>query len=96
MKGGGGQWWGKSGLTLQCRVKEHEQAVQGNTDTSAVVEHVWNKGHSVDWEDVEVLDMNMEWYKRCVVESWHLQSEQAAMKLKKDQGIMPQACRALQ
>ena len=87
---------GQSGRTLQCRMKEHKRAVeQGNTETSAVAEHAWNNDHRVDWEAVEVLDMNYtEWYKRCVVESWHIQSEPAAMN--RDQGIMPQIYRTLQ
>ena len=67
----------------------NKQAVeQGSTDTSAVAEHVWNKVHKVDWKAVEGLDMNtMEWYKECVIESWHFKPEQSAVN--KDQGIMP-------
>ena len=71
-------------------MKEHKGVVeQGNTDTSAVAEHVWNKDHRVDWEAIEVLVMNTtEWCKICIIESWHIHSEPAAMN--RDQGIMPQ------
>ena len=74
-------------------MKEHKAVEQGSTDTSAVAEHVWNKDDRVDWEAVEVLDRNKEWYKRCVIESWHIQSEPATMN--RDQGIMPQIYRTL-
>ena len=63
---------------------------QGNNDTSAVTEHVWNKDHKVDWGGAEEdLDMHTkEWYMRCVIESWEIQFEPAAIN--RDQGIMPQ------
>ena len=69
---------GQSGRTLKCRMKEHKPAVeQGNTNTSAVVEHVWNKDHIVDWEAVEVLNMNTtKWYKRCVIGTFSLNQQQ--------------------
>ena len=52
------------------------------------------KDRRVDWEAIEVLDMNGEWYKRFVVESWHIQSEPAAIN--KEARIMPQIYRTLQ
>lgn len=86
---------GQSGRTLDCRIKEHKRAVQNrNIDTSAVAEHAWKEDHKVDWGQVEILDVSAEWYKRCVIESWHIQREQAAMN--RDQGVMPQVYRTLQ
>ena len=86
---------GQSGRTLECRMKEHRRAVEhGNIDTSAIAEHAWKEDHRLDWEEVEVLDVNTEWYKRCVIESWYIQREPAAIN--REQGIMPQIYRTLQ
>ena len=73
----------------------YKRAVEhANTDTSALVEHAWKEDHRVDWEEVEVLDVNTEWYKRCVIESWHIQREPTTMN--RDQGIMLQIYKTLQ
>ena len=86
---------GQSGHTLERRMKEHKRAVEhGNIDTSAIAEHAWKEDHRVDWEEVEVLDVNTEWYKRCIIESWYIQREPAAKN--REQGIMPQVYRTLQ
>ena len=64
---------GQSGHTLECRMKEHKRAVErGNTDMSAIAQHAWRNNHRVDWEAVNVLDVNTEWYKICTIESWHI------------------------
>ena len=48
---------GQSGRTIVDRVKEHQQAVKnGDTNTSAVVEHTWQHQHRMDWSAAKVLD----------------------------------------
>ena len=42
-------------------MKEHKKAVEkGNTDRSAITEHAWRNDHRVDWEAVDILDVNTE------------------------------------
>ena len=54
-------------------MKEHKRAVErGNSDVSAIAEHAWRNDHRVDWEAVDVLDVNTEWHERCTIESWHI------------------------
>ena len=79
---------GQSGRTLQCRMKEHRRATErGNMDSSAIAEHSWKFNHRVNWEEVEVLDVDTEWYRRCMLESWHIQREKETMN--RDQGTLP-------
>ena len=53
-------------------MKEHRRITEKeNTDSSALAKHTWKLDHRVNWEEVEVLDVNTEWYRRCMVESWH-------------------------
>ena len=86
---------GQSGRTLECRIKEHKRAVErGNTEMSAIAEHAWRNDHRVDWEAVDVLDVNTEWYKRCVIESWHIQHEKET--LNRDLGLLSQIYNTLQ
>ena len=57
----------QSGHMLECRTKEHKREVErGNTGVSSIAEHAWRNYHRVDWEAVDVLDVNTEWYKRCM------------------------------
>ena len=67
---------GQTGQTLTCRLKEHKRATErGNIDVSAVAEHAWVNNHRVNWEAAEVLEVKQEWYKRCMIESWHIRQE---------------------
>ena len=61
-------------------MKEHKQVVeQGSTDISVVASGTClEQGSHSGLGGCRSLGQ-MEWYKRCVLESWHIQSEPAAM-----------------
>ena len=55
---------GQTGRTLSCRIKEHKRAVsQGDSNASALAEHVLNTGHQIDWSNAMVLDSSHFYYQ---------------------------------
>ena len=41
----------ETGCHLSTRLKQHQEAVKkGQTEKSAVAEHIWSNQHSIDWK----------------------------------------------
>ena len=59
-----------------CRLREYCRAFK-NTDKirSAVAEHAFNTGHSIDWGNARVIDMCHHHHTRSLLESWHITSK---------------------
>ena len=51
------KWYiGQTAWLLDMRIKEHKVAVRkGETETSAVAEHVWEEQHQMDWSGTTIL-----------------------------------------
>ena len=48
---------GETSRSMSTRIKEHKAACRlGNCERSAVAEHAWQDGHSIEWDNVEILD----------------------------------------
>ena len=48
---------GETKRRLETRLKEHRYACKkGMTEISVVAEHAWENSHSIDWEEMSVLD----------------------------------------
>ena len=69
---------GVSPRLLRARIREHERT------SSPVGEHATNKGHTIDWDNVSVLDRENDWYRRGVREAIHI--ERTNSTLNKGQG----------
>ena len=42
---------------LETRLKEHQEALRrGMTEKSAVAEHTWDNQHSINWEEMSIID----------------------------------------
>ena len=79
---------GQSGCNSKVRVKEHRRAVEsGNTDASTVAEHALKSDHRVIWEAVEIVDASTEFYRRCMIESWHIQSKNETVSMQGPRNI---------
>ena len=56
---------GETKRRLESRLAEHWKAVQrGEVNASALAEHVWNIGHHVNWDSMEVLGVSSRHYSR--------------------------------
>lgn len=52
---------------LGHKITVHQRAVKnGDTNTSAVAEHVWKHQHRMDWSASEVLDYSQQRFSRCI------------------------------
>ncbi len=47
---------GHSGRPLNTRVQEHKNAVRKSSVSSGVADHTIKTGHSIDWEQVDIID----------------------------------------
>ena len=71
--------------TLAQRLKEHKRAlVNGHLAQSAVAEHAAQESHDIDWEGATVMDVQQQYHRRCLLESWHIRSELNTMN--RDEG----------
>lgn len=79
---------GQSAQSLACRIKEHQQAVwNGNINSLAVAEHVWQEQHNIDRPAAMILDSNHYLYSRLILESWHIYQQPDPMN--KERGPLP-------
>ena len=60
---------GQTGRDLKSRVTEHKNSVRYAQNSSAVFNHVSTLGHSINWNDAEILYKSDCSYKRKIVES---------------------------
>ena len=75
--------------------KEHQRAVeQQNVSTSALAEHVWQKGHKINWDNPTILACHPYLLQRCILESWHIHRQKYAIN--REQGPIPQIYLTLQ
>ena len=71
---------GQTGRCLKQCLSEHCCALRnGDTQASALAEHVFTTGHAVDLSQSEVLDQNQHTTTRCMLESWHIQQSQTVL-----------------
>ena len=77
---------GETGRTPCVRVKEHASYVKsGRFDMSAAVEHPIFEQHTLDFDNVEVIDCERHGLKRRVKEALHINAEKHS--LNKDKGL---------
>ena len=66
---------GQTGRLLETRIAEHKTAVKhARCDVSAVADHVWNKQHQMDFNEVSILAQEKNQQQRCYLESWFIQT----------------------
>ena len=82
---------GETGRTLKKRTSEHQRDTDsGNTQKSAVAEHVWQNQHNIDWDNTKILDMNTKWSERKFMEAWHIHSTPDNFNRDKGVDILPE------
>ena len=77
-----------NGRCQEQRLAEHRRALRkGDVLASAVAEHVFVSGHQMDLSKARVVDSHPHTQTRCLLESWHIQREQAP--LNREKGTLP-------
>ena len=61
---------GETGLRLSTMVKQHKDAVRkGETEKSAIAEHVWTTQHTINWDNISVVDQDKDSIPRKIREA---------------------------
>ena len=82
----------QTGRTPDHRLAEYRWALKNrDVSVSAIAEHMFAAGHQVDLSKATVIDTHPLAQSRCLLESWHIQHEQAPLNRGKStyQGSMP-------
>ena len=79
---------GESGRSLGCRTKEHLQACKyAHFHKSPVAEHAWQGGHTILWNDTEVMDISQNLTERRVKEAIYINLAPQSMTMNRDRGM---------
>ena len=60
---------GETGRTLKQRITEHKRAVKNADSNSGLAVHVAGTGHTIHWDEAEVVCREEQWTKRKIIES---------------------------
>ena len=64
---------GETSRSMSTRIKEHKAACRlGKFERSAVAEHAWQDGHSIEWDNAEILDTATGFISRRTKEALHI------------------------
>ena len=61
---------GETGRTTQEMIKEHRRMVRNMSETSEIVKHMMETGHSMSWSEAKVLDREELYGRRIFKEAW--------------------------
>ena len=77
---------GHTSKNLRDRVKQHKSATdKGKAEDSAIAEHAWTAHHTIDWDNVQVLDQETVEKRRQIKESLLIRSR--APQMNRDLGL---------
>ena len=62
-------YYGETNLELSTRLKEHQEDIRKQKETSKIVQHVYEKKHAMDFENYEILCHESDWRRRIIKES---------------------------
>ena len=84
---------GETKRTLETRMKEHRAAARlGQLEKSAVAEHAWQDGHTIDWSDVRILDEAPRNSVLLIKEALHIRLRPPEEKINRDLGLDVPEC----
>ena len=72
---------GETGRTLKKRLAEHKQAVRRFDEKNGIAVHVYQHDHHIDWESARVVENEMFYWRRRVLEAIRIHSHPSTMNL---------------
>ena len=85
---------GQTDRSFACRLKEHRRAFKSIDDVrSAVAEHAFNSGHTINWDSSRVVDTCRHYHTCIFLESWYISRRKHPMN--KDRGPLSSVYRSL-
>lgn len=78
---------GQTSRNLKGRLASHKSDCRRGLHSCALAEHVINLGHSMNWNNIEILDRADSYYKRILLEMLHINSEKTMNKKSDTQNL---------
>ena len=86
---------GETKRWFETRKKEHMRDVKnGDNNATALSKHAVELGHSIDWKNYEILQIETDYHKRKFIESFYINSLSNALNDKKSV-CFPSICQNL-
>jgi len=80
---------GQTKRQLKTRIKEHSNNIKSiSSKHSVVTEHTLEFGHTFDWENIQILDSESNYYKRCVSEMLHIKEQPNGLNAQTDTELL--------
>jgi len=80
---------GQTKRMLNTRISEHRNHIKRNSSqTSVITDHRLEFDHDFDWDNVEVLDEEINYNKRLISEMIHIKKQKHGLNLKKDTDLL--------
>jgi len=80
---------GQTKRQLKTRTKEHiNNSKSTSSKPSVITEHMIELSHSFDWNNVKILDMETNYFKRSVSEMLHIREQRNGINAKKDTELL--------
>jgi len=77
---------------LKIRIKEHKNNSKSlSSKPSVITEHILEYSHSFDWENIKILDIESNYYKRAVSEMLHIKEQSNSINAQKDMELLDNA-----
>ena len=79
---------GQTARALSQRLKEHKSALtNGHPEKSAIAEHAMDTGHTIDWDNAQIMALMPKFYQRITLETWYMRSQPHG--LNREEGVLP-------
>ncbi|KYN22605.1 hypothetical protein ALC57_04988, partial [Trachymyrmex cornetzi] len=82
---------GQTKRKLKTRIKEHRADINRANNPSVVSQHRIKYNHDMDWDGVEILDLEPFFYKRSISEMVHIKKQKRGLNEQKDTDKLPNA-----
>ncbi|KYM96621.1 hypothetical protein ALC62_12713, partial [Cyphomyrmex costatus] len=83
---------GQTKRTLKTRITEHRNHINWNTQQKSVItEHRLNFSHEFDWDNVEILDEEINLNKRLISEMLHIHRQKNSLNVQTDTDLLDKA-----
>jgi len=80
---------GQTKRQLRTRIKEHSSNIKSiSSKHSVITEHMLEFGHTFDWKNIQILDSESNYYKRCVSEMLHIKEQPNGLNAQKDTELL--------
>jgi tetrahydrodipicolinate N-succinyltransferase len=83
---------GQTKRQLQTRLIEHKNNIKLDSIRHSVIsEHILNKQHTFDWNNVKILDSEINYHKRLISEMLYIKEQKNGLNLNKDTELLSES-----